>query len=98
MTHHFVRRAAVALVLSFIVLPSLLAAQSNGTVRGHVTDAANGRPLPDAQVTVEGTRIGGMTNSSGDYTLTGVPAGQRSITIRRIGYQPATISVNVGMA
>src|SRR4029078_13246803 len=91
-----VRRAAVALALSFLSLPSLLAAQSSGTIRGHVTDAASGRGLADAQVTVEGTRVGGITNSNGDYSLTGVPAGQRSVTVRRIGYQPMTVKVDVG--
>src|SRR5215217_4473095 len=96
MTLSFVRRGAVALALSLAALPSLVAAQSGGTVRGHVTDASNGRALPDAQVTVDGTRIGGITNSSGDYTLTGVPAGARTVTVRRIGYQPATIQVSVG--
>jgi TonB-dependent SusC/RagA subfamily outer membrane receptor len=96
MTFPSVRRAAVALALSFFSLPSLLAAQSSGTIRGHVTDAANGRALPDAQVTVNGTRVGGITNSNGDYTLNAVPAGQRSVTVRRIGYQPLTVSVNVG--
>src|SRR6185503_2425283 len=43
-----------------------------------------------------GTRVGGITNSSGDFTLTGVPAGQRSVTVRRIGYQPMTVKVDVG--
>ena len=96
MTLSSVRRAAVALALSFLVLPSLLAAQSNGTIRGRVTDAASGRALADAQVTVDGTRIGGITSSTGDYTLNGVPAGQRSVIVRRIGYQPVRVAVNVG--
>jgi TonB-dependent SusC/RagA subfamily outer membrane receptor len=97
MTFSLVRRAAVALALSLVALPSLLAAQSGGTVRGHVTDASNGRPLPDAQVSVEGTRIGSITNSAGDYVLNGVPAGVRSVTVRRIGFQPVTVQVNVGV-
>ena len=96
MTLFFVRRAAVAVAISFLALPSLLAAQSSGTIRGHVTDAASGRGLADAQVTVEGTRVGGITNSNGDYSLNAVPAGQRSVTVRRIGYQPVTVKVDVG--
>jgi TonB-dependent SusC/RagA subfamily outer membrane receptor len=91
-----VRRAAVALAFSLFALPSLLAAQAGGTVRGHVTDASNGRAIADAQVLVEGTRIGGVSNSTGDFTLTGVPAGERRVTVRRIGYQPLTVTVTVG--
>jgi TonB-dependent SusC/RagA subfamily outer membrane receptor len=90
------RGAAVALALSTFALPSLLAAQSTGTIRGHVTDASSGRAISDARVLVEGTRIGAVTNSSGDYTLTAVPAGSRTITIRRIGYEPRSATVNVG--
>ncbi|HEY0241417.1 MAG TPA: carboxypeptidase-like regulatory domain-containing protein, partial [Gemmatimonadaceae bacterium] len=97
MTLSSVRRAAVALVLAFAALPSLVAAQATtGTVRGRVTDAASGRALADAQITVDGTRIGGITNANGDYTLNGVPAGSRAVTVRRIGYQPVTLNVTVG--
>jgi len=91
-----VRRATVALALMFTALPALLAAQStNETVRGRVTDASNSRPIGDAQVLVEGTRIGGISNAAGDFTLTNVPAGPRRITVRRIGYQPLTLSITV---
>ena len=96
MTLSFVRRAAVALALAFVTLPSLLAAQSSGTIRGHVTDVASGRALADAQVTVDGTRIGGITNANGDYTLNAVPTGPRTVTVRRIGYQPMIVKVDVG--
>ena len=95
---HFtsVRRAAVALALSTFALPSLLAAQSSGTVRGHVTDAATSRAIAEAQVLVEGTRLGAVTNASGDYTISNVPAGPRRVTVRRIGYEPFSTTVNVG--
>ena len=96
MTFSSFRRGAAALAFSFLVFPSLLTAQSTGTVRGRVTDAANGRPLGDAQVSVEGSRVGGVTNSNGDYTLTGVAAGQRSVVIRRLGYERAIVPVTVG--
>ena len=97
MTLSSARRAAVALVLAIALLPSQSAAQATtGTVRGRVTDAANGRALADAQVTVDGTRLGAITSSTGEFTLNGVPAGERGVTIRRIGYQPVTVPVNVG--
>src|SRR5688500_6029729 len=90
-----VRRAmAIAIALSLSSLP--LQAQSTGTVRGRVTDAQATRGLGDAQVVVDGTRIGAVTGANGEYTLSGVPAGPRSITFRRLGYQPATRPVNVG--
>jgi len=92
---HFVRRGALLLVLA-LACPILLVAQApTGTISGRVTDASVGRGLPDVQITVTGTRIGALTGPNGEYTLTGVPTGPRTITVRRIGYQPATQAVQV---
>ena len=98
MTVTSVRCSTLALALAFASLTEPLTAQlSTGTVRGKVTDAAGGRPLADVQILVTGTRVGSITNSSGEFTLTGVPAGQRIISVRRIGYQPVSQTVSVGV-
>lgn len=95
MKRHFVRRGALLLVLA-LACPILLVAQApTGTISGRVTDASVGRGLPDVQIIVTGTRIGAVTGPNGEYTLTGVPTGPRTITVRRIGYQPATQAVQV---
>ena len=89
-----VRRGALALAL--VLAPALLAAQTGGgTVRGRVVDAASGSGVPEAQVVITGTRIGAVTGAGGDFTLVAVPTGARSVTARRIGYQPATAPVTV---
>jgi len=62
------------------------AQESQGTVRGRVTDAASGRPLPAVQILVEGTSVGTLTNASGQFELTGIPAGQITIVAQSIGY------------
>ncbi len=92
----FVRLGALALALA--ATPILAAAQGTGTVRGRVTDAAANRGIGDVQVTVSGTRIGVMTGQDGAYTLTAVPAGSRTITARRLGFQLATETVTVPAA
>jgi TonB-dependent SusC/RagA subfamily outer membrane receptor len=94
MTLRFARR--VATVLACLTPAALLSAQgTTGIVRGRVTDAASGRGLPNAQVMVIGTRIGGISGADGRYTLTQVPTGPRVISARRLGYQPATYSLTV---
>src|SRR5688500_20288679 len=92
-----VRSRALACALALGSLPSLVAAQATttGTVRGRVTDATSGRALPDAQVGVDGSRLGAITGANGDFTNTQVPLGSRTITVRRLGYQPVTRSVDV---
>ena len=90
-------RAVVALALVLGIIPSFLTAQATtGTVRGRVTDASSGRALPEAQVSIEGTRLGGITSANGDFTIANVPTGARTIVVRRIGYSPATKAVTVG--
>ncbi len=95
MTLSFVRRGALLLVLA-IASPFFLGAQqATGTVSGRVTDASVGRGLPDVQIIVTGTRVGAVTGANGEYTLNGVPIGARTLTVRRIGYQPTTQAVTV---
>ncbi len=92
----YVRSGAMSLAAALLTIPSLLFAQAaTGSVRGRVTDAANGRGMAEVQVVVDGTRLGATTNANGDYTLNAVPPGNRGITVRRIGYQPVTRTVNV---
>src|SRR5262245_29954435 len=93
MSLSFIRRGAVLLALA--APQALLSQQTTGTVRGRVTDGGSGRGLPEAQVTIAGTRVGAMTNASGEFTLVAVPIGQRTVAVRRIGYQPATKLVAV---
>ena len=90
-----VRRVALALTLG--IVPALLSAQATtGTVRGRVTDAASARGLPDAQVSVDGTRLGAVTGANGEFTITQVPTGphgmERRMVIYAGGYaEPTTI-------
>jgi TonB-dependent SusC/RagA subfamily outer membrane receptor len=91
-----VRRGALSLALALVSLPSIAIAQATtGTVRGRVTDAAGGRGLPEAQVSVEGTRLGAISDANGNFTIVTVPIGARNVVVRRIGYAPATKAVTV---
>src|SRR5688572_23279269 len=91
-----VRRSALALVLALgAPLSALVAQATTGTVRGRVTDGPAGRGVSDAQVTVEGTRLGAISGANGDFTILAVPTGQRTIVVKRIGYSPATKAVAV---
>lgn len=85
---------AAAVALGALAAP-VHAQPSSGTVRGRVVDAASGRALADAQVSVNGTRIGAVTTSSGEFVLLAVPTGTRVVSVRRIGYQPVTRVVTV---
>ena len=87
---------------------SPLAAQTETTISGVVTDAASHSPLALATVSLEGTALVTSTDASGTYRLTGIPGGPQVLRIIRIGYAlvrksvvvPATgaLTVDVAMA
>ena len=76
-------------LLSSAALPSSLAAQT-GTIRGQVLDAITQRPIAGAQVEIEGTRRGGITNATGQYLLLNVPAGTYSVRVQFIGFRTSS--------
>ncbi len=95
MTALFVRRAWCAVGM-LIAAPLALSAQAaTGTIRGKVTEASSGRGLAEAQIQVVGTRVGALSQASGEYVLTAVPVGARVVQIRRIGFQPVNKTVQV---
>ena len=89
-----VRAAAGAVALLGLLSPAAMA-QATGTVRGRVTAEAGGRPLGSVTVTVVGTRLGTQTSESGEYVITAVPAGARTVRAQLIGYAAATQQVTV---
>lgn len=71
-----------------------LAAQGTGTVQGIVT-AESGAPLRAANVSVAGTPAASLTNVSGVFVLSRVPAGQWTLVVQAIGYRESRVEVSV---
>jgi iron complex outermembrane receptor protein len=65
-----------------------------GTVSGTVTNE-QGAPLAGVQVTVEGTGLGAVSKDNGQYVITHVPVGPRTIRVRSVGYRPQALPVTV---
>jgi TonB-dependent SusC/RagA subfamily outer membrane receptor len=76
------------------------AAQPTGTVGGTVVDAVSRRPLSGAQISIEGTQRGTLTDGRGRYLILQAPIGQHSVRVTYIGYasQSRTVTVTVGGA
>ena len=87
-------RMAVAALFVFAVCPAIVAAQQ-GTITGRVTDAQSGQPLSAAQVFIQGTNIGGLTNADGRFLILNVPVGTREVSAVLVGYSPETATVTV---
>ena len=91
------RNGAGGLCLAFaasLAFASVADAQT-GTVTGQVTDAASGRPLESAQVYIEGTALGTLTNSSGNYLFVNAPPGEHTVIAELVGYRAGSQTVTV---
>ena len=91
------RNGAGGLCLAFaasLAFASVADAQT-GTVTGQVTDAASGRPLESAQVYIEGTALGTLTNSSGNYLFVNAPPGEHTVIAELVGYRAGSSTVTV---
>lgn len=87
------RPAAVAPPATASVIPSP-SQDSTGAVRGVVRDAAGG-VIIDAVVRAVGTQLATRTDSAGRYVLAGIPAGERTLRVTRLGFGPESRTVRV---
>lgn len=76
------------------VAPAGLSAQQ-GTIRG-VVRSESGVPLVSAQVVVVGTTRGVVTDGSGRFSLSDVPAGPAVLEAQLIGYETTRRELTVG--
>lgn len=79
------------LLLAVLLSGGFLMAQK--TIRGTVTDATDGLPMPAVTVIVKGTTVGTVTEVDGTYTLN-VPAGNNEIVVSMVGYTSQTITID----
>lgn len=64
------------------------------SLTGRVVNA-DGEPVASASVSLAGTSRSTQTDARGQFSLTGLPLGTQSVTVRRIGFAPATIPVDL---
>ena len=77
----------VFLFTLFLIFPGTLIAQENGRIKGLVLDGVTGKPLPYANVYLEGTSLGSSTDPKGQFLILDIPTGSYTISIRYIGYK-----------
>ena len=56
------------------------------TIRGQITDADTGKPLPGATVGLLGTSLGAVADPSGGYRIDNVPVGRYQLKVAYVGY------------
>src|SRR5687768_5600553 len=75
-----------------IVLVARPASRRPGVIEGRVRDATSGEPLGGARVELVGTRFATVTSNRGFFSLAGVPTGEYTARISRLGFRPTLLS------
>lgn len=83
--------AVVALVLSTVPLHA-----QAGAVAGTVVTAGSLQPVAGAQVVVQGSGRGTITDAQGRFSIPDVPGPQATLRVSMLGYRPITRTVDVG--
>lgn len=89
------RAAAAAALPALLALTSTGAQAQEGAITGQVVDAQSAEPAVGAQVTIQGTDLGALTDQSGRYRITGVPAGRVVLQVQLLGYAQSNRDVRV---
>ncbi|MBM3319289.1 MAG: TonB-dependent receptor [Candidatus Eisenbacteria bacterium] len=83
-------RASVLLALALLFVLGTAFAQDGqtGTLSGQVREAETGKPIAWADVLIQGTTIGGISQQNGTFTIYKIPAGTYTVTVQMMGYTP----------
>jgi TonB-dependent SusC/RagA subfamily outer membrane receptor len=86
---------AALIAMAWTAAPS---AAQTGSLTGSVTDATSGAPINGAQVSIEGTTLGGLSNAQGRFLILNVPTGPQTVRVTYLGYRTVeqAVSVTVG--
>lgn len=81
------------LLISFFCISTGLAYSQSNQIKGKVTTADTGEPLPGANIVLKGTTNGTSTDIKGEYTLT-VPSLEDTLVVSYIGFKQKLIPIN----
>jgi iron complex outermembrane receptor protein len=85
---------AIAAAVAVLLLPVSAAWAQGGVIQGAVF-ADQGQPLVRVQVVVKGTEHKALTDDNGQYNLSGVPPGQKTVEVAVKGFRTQTLNVTV---
>ena len=94
---NYTKKMKKFLFITFLAFSQLLVAQSQGTLKGILSDKeTNNEPLPFANVLIKGTAMGTTTDFDGNYVLN-VPAGTHTVVFSFLGYKTIEKSITIAV-
>ena len=74
-----------------LVLPTLLFSQIDGSINGYVYDSKSQLPLLGANVIIEGTEKGAISDENGFFEITNISPKSYNLSVSYVGYQSKKI-------
>lgn len=78
------------LVLGLISILSF--GQSTGSLKGKIIEQSTKQPLVGVNVRIDNTQFGGVTDTSGIFSINNIPIGSYALSMSMIGYQTKNIT------
>ena len=76
----------ISLILIFVL--GIINGGTTGKIKGIITDAKNNEPIIGANVFLDGTSLGSVSDKTGQYFIINVPPGEYIVRVNYIGYTP----------
>jgi outer membrane receptor for ferrienterochelin and colicin len=83
---HGIFRTIITIIIIFTATQSF-AQPTTGTIAGELRDGATQQPLPYANIVIEGTSQGAVTNEAGYFSIKNVAAGTYALRASMLGYK-----------
>lgn len=83
----------IFMVLVFLLTAAGLLSAQTRTVKGNVIFSEDGQPAIGAYVSVEGTKIGSITDVDGNFQITGVPTSAKFIVVTYLGAKEKKVAI-----
>ena len=82
------------LLLALFIFGNIAYAQST-ILRGFVYEKLNEAPIPYANISLKGTKVGGSTNMEGFFQINNVPPGKYTAVVTFLGFKTIEKEVNI---
>src|SRR5579859_767474 len=92
--HRLFLNTSILLMFTMFCVAGATAQERKSTISGRVTDSSHA-VLQGARVEVQPTGQTAVSSSKGEFTISGLAAGQYTITISYVGFAPFTSELNI---
>ncbi|MCG2615205.1 TonB-dependent receptor [Terrimonas sp. NA20] len=83
---------SLLLTLSFCMISMLSIAQTTGSFKGKIITQSTKQPIMGVSIHIDNTQLGTTTDTTGVFTVNGLPIGTYAVTISSVGFQTKNIS------